>query len=260
MTTKLTVLGCGGSLGVANLMNRWGDCDPSNPKNHRMRTSAWVTHEGKNFLIDTSPDLRTQIHTHGLAGIRPEVILYTHIHADHSHGIDDLRSYYWAGEKIVDVYGAAAHMDELSRRFDYLFYGNAANPLYANPMLKSHVILPGQNTLAGADFTVIEMKHGDINTYGYRFGDIAWCTDFKSIPDAGMEALRGVKIWFAAVSDWDSKHPSHATLDDVLGLCEKLGNPKTYLIHLNPRLDYDFLNSKTPSHVMPAHDGLVVES
>jgi phosphoribosyl 1,2-cyclic phosphate phosphodiesterase len=257
MTTKLTVLGCGGSLGVPNLMNNWVDCDPRDPKNIRMRTSAWVEHNGKRFLIDTSPDLRAQLHQHKISGIKPDAILYTHTHADHCHGIDDLRSYFWPEKNMINVYGHADHMAELERRFDYLFFGTTTNPLYANPILKTNMLLPGKTNFSGENIQVIEMTHGDTPCYGYRFGDIAWCTDFKSITPQGMADLAGVKTWFAAVSDWTEPHPSHAILSEVLALSEALGRPRTYLIHLNPRLDFAVLDAATPPHVSPAYDGLI---
>jgi len=258
MTTRLTVLGCGGSLGVPNVMNRAGMCDMSNPKNFRTRTSAWINHNGKNFLIDTAPDLRTQLLRENLVGIRPDAVLYTHSHADHCHGMEELRAYYWPDERRMDVYAHAEHLDDLEKRFDYLFYGSGTHGLY-HPMLKSHRIAAGTHQITGEEVQAIEMPHGDIPCMGYRFGPVAWTTDFKTIPPEGLAALQGIKVWFAAVADWDKPHPSHAILPEVLDLCEQLGNPRTYLIHLNPRFDYAALDAMTPSHVTPAHDGLIIE-
>ena len=258
MTTKLTVLGCGGSLGVPNIMNRHGNCDMANLLNFRSRTSAWVNHGGKNFLIDTSPELRTQLFRENLAGARADAVLYTHTHADHCHGIDDLRAYYWPDETLTDIFGHKTHMDELQQRFSYMFHGAGTHGLY-KPMLKANEISPGTHDIAGTKIQVIEMPHGDTVCYGYRFGPIAWTTDFKTIPPAGLAALQGIKVWFAAVADWENPHPSHAILPEVLDLCEQLGNPQTYLIHLNPRMDYAALDAVTPSHVAPAHDGLTIE-
>lgn len=259
MTTKLTVLGCGGSLGVPNLMNRFMDCDPNNPKNFRTRTSAWVEHQGKQFLIDTSPDLRTQLHATGLAGRRPDAVLYTHTHADHCNGMDDLRSYYWPDKKLVDIYGPKAGIEELEQRFNYLF-STSDHLLYGNQIVNPHILTPGKHNIADAEVSVIEMPHGDITSFGYRFGDIAWCTDYQMMPPEGIETLRGVKVLFSAVSDAEISHPSHATLPQVLDIAEQIGNPKIYLIHLSPRLDYATLDAKTPSYVTPAYDGMVVES
>jgi len=258
MSVKLTVLGCGGSLGVPNIMNRFLNCDPSNPKNYRTRTSAWVNYNGKIFLIDTSPDLHTQLHREKLSGQRPEAVLYTHTHADHCHGIDDLRAYYWPEEKLIPIYGHASHITELQSRFDYMFYGSGGQELY-KPILTPHLIAGGTHRIAGEDIQVIEMPHGDMPCLGYRFGPIAWTTDFKIVPPEGLHQLQGIKAWFAAVADWDVPHPSHAILPELLELVEALGNPQTYLIHLNPRMDYAALDAKTPPHVTPAHDGLVVE-
>lgn len=259
MTTKLTVLGCGGSLGVPNIMGRWMDCDPANPKNLRTRTSAWVEYRGKQFLIDTSPDLRTQLHATGLAGQRPDAVLYTHTHADHCNGMDDLRSYYWPDQQLVEVYGSKDGLDELQQRFSYLFV-NYDHALYGKQMLAPHVIQPGANVIAGAEIEVIQMPHGDITTYGYRFGDIAWCTDYQDMDSQTIAALKGVKILFSAVSDSEHSHPSHVVLSRVLEIAEEIGRPQVYLIHLSPRLDYAALDAKTPPHVTPAFDGMVVES
>lgn len=257
--TKLTVLGCGGSLGTPNIMGRHGACDMSNPKNFRTRTSAWVEHNGKNFLIDTSPDLRTQLLRENLTGTRPDGVLYTHAHADHCHGIDDLRAYYWPTETMLPVYGNADHLAEIKQRFDYLFAGVTGSELYAKPILSAHPIDPGDQWIAETPITVIDTPHGATRSIGYRFGDVVWTTDFKTIPPQGLAAMAGVKVWFAAVADWNKPHPSHAILPEVLALCEQLGNPRTYLIHLNPLFDYTALDRITPPHVTPAHDGLVVE-
>jgi len=258
MRVKLTMLGCGGSLGIPNVMNRAGVCDMGNPKNFRSRTSAWVEYNGKNFLIDTSPDLRTQLLRENLAGIRPDAVFYTHTHADHCHGIDDLRAYYWPDEKRIPIYGHAPHLRELEQRFAYMFLGSGDHSLY-KPMLESHPLPPGTHQIAGEEIQVIEMPHGDTVSYGYRFGPIAWCTDFKTVPPKGLAQLQGIQVWFAAAADWDNPHPSHAILPEVLDLSVQLGSPRTYIIHLNPRLDYAALDAATPNHISPAHDGLTVE-
>jgi len=258
MKTKLTVLGCGGSLGIPNVMNRAGDCDMNNRRNLRTRTSAWVAHNGKNFLIDTSPDLRTQLLRESLAGIRPDAVFYTHTHADHTHGIDDLRPYYWPNEARMNIYAHPAHLADLQDRFGYMFYGAGEQGLY-KPMLAPHSINAGSHWIAGEEIQAIEMPHGDMPCMGYRFGPVAWTTDFKTISAEGLAALQGIKVWFAAVADWDKPHPSHAILPEVLDLCARLGNPRTYLIHLNPRFDYVALDAMTPPHVTPAHDGLTIE-
>ncbi|HCM84183.1 MAG TPA: hypothetical protein DIS76_06415, partial [Rhodospirillaceae bacterium] len=188
MITKLTVLGCGGSLGVPNVMGRHGECDMNNPKNFRTRTSAWIAHNGKNFLIDTSPDLRTQLLRENLSGTPLDAVLYTHTHADHCHGIDDLRPYYWNNQTLVNIYGHAEHMAELQKRFEYQFIGSGNFELY-KPILKANIVAGGPNIIADTEIQVIEMVHGDTPSMGYRIGDIAWCTDFKMISDAGMKAL-----------------------------------------------------------------------
>jgi phosphoribosyl 1,2-cyclic phosphate phosphodiesterase len=257
-SVKLCVLGCGGSLGVPNVAGRAGVCDMRNPKNFRTRTSAWVAYNGKNFLIDTSPDLRTQLLRENLTGIRPDAVLYTHSHADHCHGMEELRAYYWTDETRVDIYAHAAHMADLEVRFDYLFRGAGNQDLY-RPIVAPHLITAGTHTIAGQEIRSIEMPHGGTPCMGYRFGPVAWTTDFKTIPAEGLAALQGIKVWFAAVADWDRPHPAHAILPEVLELCEQLGNPRTYLIHLNPRFDFDALDAVTPPHVTPAYDGLIVE-
>jgi len=258
MTTKLTVLGCGGSLGIPNVAGRFGNCDMANPKNYRTRTSAWINHNGKNFLIDTSPDMRTQLIREKLIGPRPDAVFYTHSHADHCHGMEELRAYYWSNETQVDIYAHPVHMADLKKRFDYLFYGAGSHDLY-RPIVAPHEIAAGTHHIADTEIQIIEMPHGDMPCMGYRFGPVAWTTDFKTIPPEGLAALQGVKVWFAAVADWNDPHPSHAILPEVMDLCAQLGNPRTYLIHLNPRFDYNVLNEITPLHVTPAHDGLIIE-
>jgi phosphoribosyl 1,2-cyclic phosphate phosphodiesterase len=253
--TSLTVLGCGGSLGTPSLRGSWGVCDPANPKNRRLRSGAWVEHDGKKFLLDTSPDLRQQIQAFVPGAPRPDAVLYTHVHADHCHGIDELRNYWIMDKQLVPIYARPAHLAELIHRFGYQFEG--AGDLY-RPVLSGHALDTGRVFFADTEVTVFDMPHGGTTSTGYRMGDIAWTTDFKTIGDDGLAAMAGIKVWFAAVAFMDEIHPSHASLPEVLDLYERLGQPQTYLIHLNSQMDYAALDAATPANMSPAHDGMMV--
>ncbi len=258
--TRLTMLGCGGSLGVPNIAGRWGQCDPTNPKNRRMRTSAWVEYQGKKFLIDTSPDLRTQIIQNDLLGQRPDAVFYTHAHADHVHGIDELRAYFWAhDQQKVPIYLSQEMYDKVSQHFSYLFKGSGETGLY-KAALAPHIISEGYQSLAGATITIVEQDHGDVMSLGYRFGNIGYSTDFKRFTRNGLELLKGIKIWAVSVADWNSTHPSHAIMSEVLAWIDIIQPEQVFLIHLNPNSDYDTLCRQLPLHIRPAYDGLVLEA
>ena len=263
---KITILGCGTSSGVPQLDNGWGQCDPNNPKNYRMRCSAYIETTNKNgddvaFLVDTGPDLRAQILQHNIQKI--DAILYTHPHSDHLHGIDEIR---WVNMMMNQ--DMPAYMDEnthknLAERFSYCLDGKAlirddGSRFYGRPVLECHVLDYNQNvTVEGVDMTTIYMDHGLTDAMGWRIGDFAYCTDVWQFSDESFDLLHGVQYWVIDCLR-EREHPTHAHLDRVLDWVDKLKPKQVYLTHLNNEMDYEIINNKTPQNVEPAYDGLII--
>lgn len=257
MSVRVTILGCGGSMGVPTAHGRWGECDPQEPRNRRTRPSIWVEHDGKQFLIDTGPDLAHQLIRENITA-RPDAILYTHAHADHIHGIDDLRCYYWPERRPLQVYGHADTIEELDQRFRFIFHGNPASALY-EPIATAHVIPPGTQVIEGATVTAIQQQHGPWISYGYRFGDIAYCTDIKLFPEEALANLQGLEAWIISVSFLDRDHPTHANLPEIVAWANLLKPKKVYLTHLNVHLDYHKTQAQLPPNFFMCYDGLKIE-
>ncbi len=254
---KITVLGCGSSGGLPLIGNDWGKCDPSNPKNRRTRASILVEHGDTTLLVDTSPDLREQLLRENVQKLT--AVLYTHAHADHCHGIDDLRSMNWRMKAPIDIYGDAPTIEKLTTRFDYIFNHRAEGDAYYKPSLTPHIIGAGE-VLKFGGITVVpfEQDHTYLKTFGYRFGNFAYTTDAKTLDDDAFKALEGIEVW---VVDCVSKnpHPTHSHLQQTLEWIEKVKPKKAYLTHMGQGLDYETICGELPEHVRPAYDGLKIE-
>ena len=230
----------------------WGDCDPSNPKNYRTRSSILVTYEGCRFLIDTSPDFRSQFLTHKISGI--DAVLYTHAHADHIHGIDELRPLYFArGHQSIPCYAAPKVLDLLQNNFSYLFKEGDLK-IYPK-VLEPFPLTPGTNSIEGIEVTIFAQEHGPQTSLGFRFGDFAYSTDFKGLSEKALQSLRGVKIWVVDCLARDEK-PTHCHLELTLEWIKKVAPQKAYLTHMNQTLDYETLKAELPETIEPAYDGL----
>lgn len=251
---KVTVLGCGGSLGVPMVGNNWGTVDPSNPKNRRRRPSILVEQGATTVLVDTSTDLRNQLLDAGVERI--DAVLYTHGHADHIHGIDDLRPMTW-GRGALPAYADAATLAHLERGFPYAVGNVDMDRGIYNPILTVEVI-DGPVTIGDLQVIPFEQDHGFGPSLGYRFGDFAYSTDVVALSDEAFSTLDGIDTWIVD-STREDPHPSHAHLDRTLGWVERLKPAKTYLTHMNHTMDYDRLMQKLPPGVEPAYDGLVIE-
>jgi phosphoribosyl 1,2-cyclic phosphate phosphodiesterase len=249
---KITVLGCGSSGGVPLIGNNWGTCDPKDPRNRRMRVSALVEENGAVLLIDATPDIRQQLLDCNLQDLT--AVLFTHSHADHCHGIDDLRGVNWLIKKPVDIYADPQTMKELRHRFSYVF--DPADHFY-KPSIQPHLI-EGPFSIGGIPITPFEQNHGHVNTLGFRFRDFAYSTDVKHLDDAAFDVLKGVKVWIVDCVR-EAPHPTHAHLELTLEWIARVKPERAYLTHMNHLLDYATLAAKLPTGVWPAHDGLVVE-
>lgn len=253
---KITILGCGAAGGVPMVSVGWGRCDPKNPKNKRKRPSILVEDEKATILIDSGPDLREQLLDVGIN--RLDAVLYTHGHADHTHGIDDLREINRVTMGPIDAYGEKWCLDDIARRFAYVFepIDLETQPIY-KPWLQRHEI-SGAFSINGLDIRPLDQDHGYGRSTGYRIGKFAYCTDAWNIPEESLEQLTGLDLWIVGCLRF-KPHETHAHVGKVLEWVERLGPKKTYLTHMGPGLDYDELVSKSlPENVAPAYDGLVL--
>ena len=256
---KLTFLGTGSSGGTPDVHRGWCECDPANPKNRRSRPSVLIQTEQTTVLVDTSPDLRQQLLDARTAHL--DAVLYTHAHADHLHGIDDLRAVNRALGHAVDCYGDAETLEAIRLRFGYVLEPLAAGATTVyKPSLVPNVIRPGESFRIG-DVPVLAFAqdHGYGRTLGYRFGDVAYSTDVVELDDAAFDAVAGVKTWIVGVLV-AHPHPTHAHVDKALAWMERAGVERGFFTHISPFLDHAALEARLPAHVRPAYDGLVIEA
>jgi phosphoribosyl 1,2-cyclic phosphate phosphodiesterase len=260
MTLKFTILGCGSSPGVPRPALGWGDCDPTNPKNRRRRTSFLVERRSDagvtTVLIDTSPDLREQLIDAKVDWI--DGVLYTHEHADHTHGIDDLRSLFIKHRRRIEVYldGHTAEMMHL--RFGYCFKSPPGSEY--PPIVHDNRMGPGREVVIqgqGGPVTALPIlqQHGDIASLGFRFGNVAYSCDLSGMPPESAAALTGLDVWIVDALRY-RPHPSHLSLADALGWIERLKPKRAILTNLHADLDYEKLRREVPPHVEPAYDGI----
>lgn len=255
---KITILGCGAAPGVPAVSSGWGRCDPANPKNRRRRASILVEEEGATVLVDTSPDLRDQLLDAGVR--RLDAVLFTHAHADHIHGLDELREVNRAMGGPIPVYGEAETLKVLEYRFAYAFQGIPEGKPIFRPWLIPHVIEPGQEIAVGplpARAFIQDHGYGAV-TLGYRFGDAAYSTDLIDLPAASKDVLRGLKLWIVGALQ-DAPHVTHASLDQVLAWIGELTPERAVITHMSNGLDYDTLVRRLPVGVTPGFDGLTAE-
>lgn len=262
MSGKLTLLGTGSSGGVPRLGNNWGACDPTNPKNRRRRCAALVERiSGRSrtrVLIDAPPDLREQLLDAEVGTI--DGVLFTHDHADHTHGIDDLRMLAYNAKRRVDVHFDVATRTSLYERFRYCFEMPPGS-MYA-PILNAHVIDPPNvvriNGGAGPiDATPVVQAHGDTFSLGFRIGDIAYSPDISGLTEEAQAQLRNLDLWIVDALRY-IPHPSHFTVAQALEWIERLKPKRAILTHLHVDLDYATLKRELPTHVEPAYDGMSV--
>jgi len=252
---RITVLGCGSSNGVPHIGDRWGDCDPNDPRNRRSRPSVLVeTDGGALILIDTSPDLREQLLAAGVERI--DAVLWTHAHADHVHGLDDLREICRLMEAPVRVFGLAEHLAEIRRRFGYAFDPLPEGHSYYRPVLDATAI-DGPFTVGDAAITAFVQDHGWTSTLGFRIGAFAYSTDVVRMGEGAFACLSGIDTWIVDCVRREP-HPVHSHLEQTLGWIERARPKRAFLTHMGNTLDYASLTAELPPGVWPAHDGLIV--
>ncbi len=256
---RVTILGCGGSSGTPAVDWGWGRCDPDNPRNRRRRPSILVENGGTAVLVDTSPDLRQQLLGAGVK--RLDAVLFTHYHADHLHGIDDLRPINRAMHAPLDAYAEAETIAMIGKRFGYVFEtldGDATH--FYKPTLIPHEIRGGERIHVGAiPIDVIGQDHGFCTSLGFRFGPIAYTTDAVDLPDYAFDLLAGVEAWIIGVLT-ERPHPTHAHVGKALDWVARVKPKRAVLTHLSTYFDYDTLAGRLADGVEPAYDGMVIEA
>jgi phosphoribosyl 1,2-cyclic phosphate phosphodiesterase len=262
MSLTVTILGCGSSGGVPRPALGWGDCNPDNPKNRRRRCSILVEQTGSSgktsVLVDTSPDLREQLLDANVTKL--DGVLFTHEHADHTHGIDDLRGLFIKHRRRIDAYLDEPTSRALHARFGYCFMTPPGSGY--PPILSEHRIAPGEPVTIAGDggaLTVLPvlLDHGDIPCLGFRFGSIAYTADLVGMPDESAAALTGLDVWIVDALR-HTPHPSHFSLSDALSWIERLKPKRAILTNMHTDLDYDALRQSLPPHVEPGYDGMQI--
>ena len=261
MALRFTILGCGSSGGVPRLGGHWGACDPSDRRNRRRRCSLLVERTGPGgvtrVLIDTSPDMREQLLDAGVGEL--DGVVWTHPHADHVHGIDDLRMIAFNRRALLDVWADEPTYAALRAHFGYAFEtppGSSYPPILRRHPIEGPVRVEG----AGGPVTLapLPVEHGEMPALGFRVGGLAYMPDVKVIPDATAARLKGLEVWVLDALR-RMPHPSHFALDDALGWIARLRPRRAILTNMHVDLDWATVDSETPDHVTPAHDGMVVE-
>jgi len=254
---KVTVLGCGPSSGVPTITGDWGACDPTNPKNRRRRPSILMEKDGFYVLIDTSPDLREQLIDAQCRQI--DAVLYTHEHADHVMGIDDLRGIQRHMERNINVYAEKPVLERLKLRFGYLFEGIQDSEDLCRPILTPHEIPKHPFDVGPFRFEAIQQDHGICSSLGFRVDNFAYSTDVVRLSDHALSKLTGIETWIVDSLRDGGEHPTHANVETTLSWIDRVGTKQAYLTHMNFQTDYDTLRRRLPEGVEPSYDGLVLE-
>lgn len=249
---RVTILGCGSSGGVPRIGNDWGACDPANPKNRRRRCSILVQEADTTVLVDTSPDMREQLLDAGVSDL--DGVVWTHDHADQTHGLDDLRVIAIRHRRRLEVWGDAVTLKRLKAKFGYCFPEGAQGGYPA--ILNDHLI-EGPFTIGALDFRPFEQDHGTMTSLGFRIGPLAYANDVVDLDDAAFEAMAGAELMIVDALRY-MPHPTHAHLDRALEWIERVRPRRAVLTNLHVDLDYETLRRELPEGVVPAHDGMEI--
>jgi phosphoribosyl 1,2-cyclic phosphate phosphodiesterase len=260
MSLKFTILGCGSSMGVPRVALGWGECDPNNPKNRRRRCSLLVERTGASgrtrVLVDCTPDLRMQLLDAEVDSL--DGVLITHEHADHTHGVDDLRPLFVKNRRRVDIWLDEPTSAAMRARFGYCF----ATPPGSEypPILTEHRLTTGQMATIEGQGGPIEVvpvlqNHGDIPSLGFRFGNVAYSADIKDLPAGSIPALAGLDVWIVDALR-KSPHPSHFNLDEALAWIARIKPKRAILTNMHTDMDYAALQAILPAGVEPGFDGM----
>lgn len=257
---RFTILGCGSSGGVPRLGGHWGDCDPDNPKNFRRRCSLLIERDGPDgtttVLVDTTPDVRMQLLDAGIG--RLDAVVYTHSHADHVHGIDDMRMIVFNMRARLPVWADGDTQNALLSRFGYAFVQPEGSPY---PPILDMKTISGPFEIDGPGGPIalrpFRVGHGSIDSLGFRVGDVAYLPDAAEIYDEAWEALENLD-WFIVDALRRTPHPTHAHLERSLEWIEKVQPKKAVLTNMHIDMDYEAVTNETPDHVSAAYDGMTI--
>ncbi len=259
---RIRVLGCGHSGGTPMLGgpsgSDWGACDPKNPRNRRLRPSILIEDGATALLVDTSPDLRQQLLQAGVS--RLDAVLFTHAHADHLHGIDDLRAINRAMGEDLPGFANAATWQAIEQRFGYTLTPLPEDTdFYFKPCIEANALEHGQTIkLGGMEVTAFRQDHGFSESLGLRIGRFAYSTDLVRLPDESIPFVQDLDVWIVDALR-ERPNPVHFSVEEAVALIERIGPGRAYLTHLSHGLDYATLSARLPGGIEPAHDGLVIE-
>lgn len=261
---RFTILGCSSSPGVPRITGDWGACDPGNPKNRRSRASFLIEQFAPDggvttVVVDTGPDFREQMIRAGVQAV--DAVLYTHAHADHIHGIDDLRGYFHSQNSRIPIYADAPTMDRIREGFGYCL----ETPVGSNyPPIVRPIIIDNLESFsidgAGGPIHIQphRQQHGDIHSLGFRIGDVAYCSDVSDFPPASVARLANLDVLIIDALQYRF-HPSHLSLEQSLAWISQLNPQRAILTHMHIPLDYETVRAETPDNVEPAYDQMRFE-
>jgi phosphoribosyl 1,2-cyclic phosphate phosphodiesterase len=255
---RLTLLGTGTSFGVPQIGCECAVCRSTDPRDKRHRSGAMIEAGGSTILVDTPPELRLQLIAGGVT--RVDAVMYTHEHADHINGIDDLRTFTVRGRRPLPLYGPPETLERIRTSFPYIF-DDAIEPYEgtSKPSLELHPLEPGVPAdVAGVQVLPLAFRHGHLRVYGYRVGGLAYITDVKAIPEAERDRLRGLDV-LVLNALWWRPHPTHLSISEAVHTAQALGARRTYLTHLTHETGHAELAGQLPAGIYPAYDGLTLE-
>ncbi|MGD0485444.1 MAG: MBL fold metallo-hydrolase [Gemmatimonadales bacterium] len=256
---RLTFLGTGTSFGIPQIGCGCAVCASSDPRDKRGRTAVVVEEGEKAILVDTPPELRVSMVREGIRAV--DAVLYTHDHADHTHGIDDLRALSGHHRGTLPIYGPADALERMAVKFDYIFRPDVRPiPGSSRPAVTVTALEAGVHArIAGMDVLPLRFSHGPSEVFGYRFGPIAYLTDVKEVPPAEREALKGLDV-LVINALFHRTHPTHLSIPEAVETARAIGARRTFLTHLTHETGHAALEAELPPEVRPAYDGLVVEA
>ncbi len=262
-TLRLTILGCGSSPGTPRITGDWGACDPKNPRNRRTRAAAMVERISDagttRVVIDTGPDFRSQMLAAGVRHI--DGVVYTHPHADHIHGIDDLRGYVLERGSLVDIWADDFTLERLKQGFGYCIetpLGSSYPPIVRPNLIRHEQPFTVEGEGGPLTFLPLPQIHGDIVSLGFRIGPIAYCSDVSDFPEPTAGLMNGLEVLVVDALQ-HKPHVSHLSLSEALQWIDRLQPNRAVLTHMHVPLDYDAVMAETPAHVEPAYDGMAIE-
>jgi phosphoribosyl 1,2-cyclic phosphate phosphodiesterase len=254
---RLTFLGTGTSFGVPQVGCSCAVCRSTDPRDRRSRSAALVETGSGTILIDTPPELRLQLIAGGVSRI--DAVLYTHEHADHISGIDDLRIFSVRQGRALPVYGPPETLDRVRGSFSYIFDGQGVYEGTSKPDLDLHAIDAGRPVeIAGAEVLPLAFRHGHLRVYGYRIGDLAYITDAKAVDQPERRRLEGLDA-LVLNALWWRPHPTHMSIPEAIETAQSLASRRAYLTHLTHETGHADLAARLPAGIVPAYDGLSVE-